>query len=84
MKTTIWVMKTLLNEINGRLDITEENISELEIKTNYQKWNTRRDTEKYDTSKVVAPNRPHHFHTHALVKVSYATKPQINGPNNIL
>lgn len=35
-------MKTLLNEINGRLDITEENISELEIKTNYQKWNTRR------------------------------------------
>lgn len=37
MKTTIWVMKTLLNEINGRLDITEENISELEIKTNYQK-----------------------------------------------
>lgn len=35
-------MKTLLNEINGRLDITEENISELEIKTNYQKWNPRR------------------------------------------
>lgn len=33
MKTTIWEMKTLLNEINGRLDITEENISELEIKT---------------------------------------------------
>ena len=37
MKTTIWEMKTLLNEINRRLDITEENISELEIKTNYQK-----------------------------------------------
>ena len=29
MKTTIWEMKTLLNEINGRLDITKENISEL-------------------------------------------------------
>lgn len=37
MKTTIWEMKTLLNEVNGRLDITEENISELEVKTNYQK-----------------------------------------------
>ena len=33
MKTTIWEMKILLNGINGRLDITEENISELDIKT---------------------------------------------------
>lgn len=33
MKTTIWEMKISLNGINGRLDITEENISELDIKT---------------------------------------------------
>lgn len=33
MKTTVWEMKYLLDRINGRLDITEEKISELGIKT---------------------------------------------------
>lgn len=42
MKTTIWEMKTLLNEVNGRLDITEENISELEVKNKLSKMETQK------------------------------------------